>query len=162
MLAINWESELAELLERLSGAQRELLSLLAAKRALIVGRDHNGLAALAAREGQLADELQACQQRRQELLAQADGHGLPSGSLAELSEALPKRTANTLRPPIDEARDRARLIRHECLTQWVAVQRTVLHLSQMLEIIATGGRPEPTYGKGRTAERGGALMDQAV
>jgi hypothetical protein len=162
MQAINWESELAELLERLSAAQRDLLSLLVAKRTLIVQRDHNGLAALAEREGELAAELQACQQRRQELLAQADAQGLPGGSLAELNEALPKRTANTLRTPIDEARDRARLIRHECLTQWVAVQRTVLHLSQMLEIIATGGRSQPTYGKGRTAERGGALMDQAV
>jgi flagellar biosynthesis/type III secretory pathway chaperone len=162
MEAINWESDLAELLERLSAAQRDLLSLLATKRTLIVARDHNGLAALAEREGELAAELQACQQRRQELLAQADAHGLPGGSLAELSEALPIRTANALRTPIDEARNRARLIRHECLTQWVAVQRTVLHLSQMLEIIATGGRSQPTYGKGRIAERGGALMDQAV
>jgi hypothetical protein len=32
----------------------------------------------------------------------------------------------------------------------------------MLEIIATGGRTQPTYGKGRSAEHSGALMDQAV
>ena len=162
MQAINWESDLAELLARLSAAQRELLSLLATKRSLIIQRDYHALTGLAEREGELATELQACQQRRQELLAQANGHGLPGGSLAELSDALPRRTATALRAPIEEARDRARLIRHECLTQWVAVQRTVLHLSQMLEIIATGGRSQPTYGKGRIAERGGALMDQAV
>ena len=48
------------------------------------------------------------------------------------------------------------------LAQWVAVQRTVLHLSQMLEIIATGGRSQPTYGMGVGSQRSGALMDQAV
>jgi hypothetical protein len=162
MQAINWETELAALLERLSAAQRELLSLLATKRSLIVQRDHQGLAALAEREGELAAELQACHERRQELLVQADAQGLPGGSLEQLSQALPARTSSALRTPIDEARQRARLIRHECLTQWVAVQRTVLHLSQLLEIIATGGRGQPTYGKGRIADRGGALMDQAV
>jgi len=160
--AINWESELAALLERLSAAQRELLSLLAAKRELIIRRDHQSLAALSQREGELATELGACQQRRHELLSQADAAGLPGGSLTDLSAALPKTAATTLRGPIAEASDRARLIRHECLAQWVAVQRTVLHLSQMLEIIATGGRSQPTYGKGRGAERGGALIDQAV
>jgi hypothetical protein len=162
MTDINWESELAGLLERLSAAQRELLSLLAIKRQLIVQRDHQSLAGLATREGELAEELKACQRRRQELLAQADAEGLPGGSLSDLSAALPKAAAARLRGPVDEARDRAKLIRHECLTQWVAVQRSVLHLSQMLEIIATGGRSQPTYGKGVAAQRGGALMDQAV
>ena len=162
MDVINWEVELAALLERLSAAQRELLSLLATKRELIVQRDHQSLAALAPREGELALELEACQQCRQELLTRADAEGLPGGSLGELSAALPKRAAAALGPPVAEARDRARLIRHECLAQWVAVQRTVLHLSQMLEIIATGGRPQPTYGNGRGAERSGALIDQAA
>jgi flagellar biosynthesis/type III secretory pathway chaperone len=159
---INWETELASLLERLSAAQRQLLSLLATKRQLIIGRDHRALAELAPREQELAAELQACQQRRLELLDQADRAGLPYGSLQQLSAALPARTSTRLERPMAEAQQRARLIRHECLTQWVVVQRTVLHLSQMLEIIATGGRPQPTYGKGRAPERSGALMDQAV
>jgi hypothetical protein len=162
MDGINWESELAALLSRLSAAQRELLSLLSKKRELIVERDHQGLAMLAVREGELAAELQACQERRQQLLAEADRAGMPAGSLAELSGALPKTAGKALGGTVEEARNRARLIRHECLTQWVAVQRTVLHLSQILEIIATGGRSQPTYGKGRVLERSGALMDQAV
>lgn len=161
---IPWESQLAGLLERLSAAQRELLSLLATKRELLVQRDHQGLATLSAREGQLSDELRACHAERERMLAEADAQGLPHNSLADLTAALPGRSAGALGESVDEARQRARLIRHECLTQWVAVQRTVLHLSQMLEIIATGGRSQPTYGNGtsRSVERGGALIDQAV
>ena len=159
---LHWESELASLLKRLSTAQQELLSLLSTKRELIVRRDHQGLNDLVVREGELAAELQACQQRRQELLRQADAEGLPSRSLEELATALPRSAASALKTPVAEARQRAELIRHECLAQWVAVQRTVLHLSQLLEIIATGGRSQPTYGKGRVVERGGSLIDQAV
>jgi hypothetical protein len=158
----DWESQLASLLERLSTAQRELLSLLASKREFIVRRDHQGLRNLAEREKQLSDELQSCHVERERMLASANAEGLPHDSLADLTAALPGRASRKLGGAVAEARDRARLIRHECLTQWVAVQRTVLHLSQMLEIIATGGRVAPTYGKGRSPERGGALIDQAV
>lgn len=158
----SWESKLAGLLARLSAAQRELLSLLATKRELLVHRDHQGLAMLSDREGQLSEELRACHAERERLLAEADAQGLPHNSLADLSGALPGRSAGALAESVVEARQRARLIRHECLTQWVAVQRTVLHLAQMLEIIATAGRSQPTYGNDRGVERGGALIDQAV
>lgn len=158
----DWESLLASLLERLTAAQRELLALLATKRELIVQRDHASLSALAVREQRLGDELRQCHDERQRLLAQAETEGLPRRSLADLTAALPKSSGQRLDRPIAEARQRAALIRHECLAQWVTMQRTVLHLSQMLEIIATGGRVAPTYGSGGAPERSGALMDQAV
>jgi hypothetical protein len=160
--ATSWEAKVAALLERLSAAQRELLSLLATKRDLLTRRDHQALAMLAPREAQLGDELRACHAVRQQLLAAADAAGLPHDTLASLSAKLPGAAGLTLHASVGEARERARLIRHECLTQWVVVQRTLLHLAQMLEIFATGGRAQPTYGKGRSPERGGALIDQAV
>jgi len=159
---MNWETSLAALLERLSAAQRELLSMLSTKRELIVRRDHAALGAMAAREAELAAELHACHEQRQRLLAQADAEGLPNKSITDLAAALPAGPSSRLRVPVAEACRRSQLIRHECLAQWVAVQRTVLHLSQMLEIIATGGRSQPTYGMGVGSQRSGALMDQAV
>jgi hypothetical protein len=41
----------------------------------------------------------------------------------------------------------------------VIAQRTLIHLSQLLEIIATGGRLQPTYGRA-VAEPCGALLNQ--
>lgn len=161
-MASTWESDLVGLLDRLSAAQRELLALLAMKREMIIHRDMAALAALAPREEELAVALTACQEERQQLLARADAEGLPSESLGKLAASLPKGAATRLDRPVADARRQAHLVRHECLTQWVAVQRTVLHLSQMLEIIATGGRQAPTYGNGRASECGGALIDQAV
>jgi flagellar biosynthesis/type III secretory pathway chaperone len=157
---LSLDAELASLLERLSTVQQELLALLAEKRQLILRRDHASLAALAERERDLAERLQACQRDRQRLLSQADASGLPGGTLADLAAAMP--SSNRLERPVTEARDRARLIRHECLSQWVVFQRSVLHLSQLLEIIATGGRLQPTYGQGAASSCGGALIDQAI
>ncbi len=159
---ISIESQLSALLDRLSAAQRELLALLATKRELMVRRDHAALSLLAEREERLGEELRQCHAQRQQLLAQAEAEGLPRQDLAELSAVLPRAAGQRFNQPILEARRRAQLIRHECLAQWVTMQRTVLHLSQMLEIIATGGRTQPTYGKGGGVETSGALMDQAV
>jgi hypothetical protein len=163
LATISWEAELAGLLSRLTAAQRELLALLATKRDLLVRRDHVALNALGERETHLSDELKACHDERERILAAANAEGLPHGTLADLAASLPSaRARRELVGDVAEARQRASLIRNECLAQWVAVQRTVLHLAQMLEIIATGGKMAPTYGKGQTPERGGALMDQAV
>jgi hypothetical protein len=53
-----------------------------------------------------------------------------------------------------------RLLQHQSLTNWVLAQRAVLHVSQLLEIIATGGRLQPTYGDGDTLHNRGSLVDQ--
>jgi len=159
---ISWESELTQLLERLSATQQQLLALLSRKRALLLERDHQGLALLAAEEQSLSDELRACLDQRQLLLASAAEEGLPADSIRSLANSLPENATKNLKQPLLDAAQRSKLLRHESLTQWVVVQRTLLHLSQMLEIIATGGRTQPTYGKGSAPEASGALMDQAI
>jgi len=161
-MEINWEAELADLLNRLSTSQQQLLSLLSTKHDLLMRRDHDGLADLASKEEEFCAELQACHQRRQKLLEQAALAGLPSDSIQSLSESLPEEDAKTLRTPLEESIERSRLLRHQSISQWVVVQRTLLHLSHLLEIFATGGQTQPTYRKGGATESSGALMDQAI
>jgi hypothetical protein len=110
----------------------------------------------------LVTRLQACQEHRQRLLTQAAEQGLPSDSIRSLSKSLPTASRNRLKGDLKEAQSRSRLLQHECLTNWVLVQRTLLHLSQMIEIIATGGRMKPTYGNGSDRQDQGALVDRAV
>ncbi|MEM9354187.1 MAG: flagellar export chaperone FlgN [Planctomycetota bacterium] len=156
------ENEITELLGRLTQTQEQLLALLTKKREHLVSGDHGAIAALAPEEQRLAEELQACQQQRESLLADAAGRGLPNASITDLAASLPDAAGQKLRAPIESAREKSQLLRHESLSHWVAMQRSVLHLSHMLEIIATGGRSRPTYDKGRTPESSGSLMDQAV
>ena len=158
----DWAGEIAGLLSMLSTTQGEVLDLLTEKRRLLLASDGDGLAALAPREEEIAVKLAACHQRRSELLSRAADDGLPSASIQSLSASLPREQSRQLKPRIRESRAQARLLQHQSLTNWVLVQRTVLHLSQILELIATGGRLQPTYGKGAPATSTGSLLDQAI
>ncbi|TWT37924.1 FlgN protein [Posidoniimonas corsicana] len=157
-----WGDRIAELLQELMQTQRELLSLLAKKRELVVNRDSAALNLLHLDEEKLVARLQACCQQRQQLLDEADGVGMPARTLESLAGSLPGESRQRLRPGLRDARRQSRLLQHQSLANWVLVQRSLLHLSQMMEIIATGGRMRPTYGKESPTARGGALVDQAV
>lgn len=160
--APTWDTQIASLLEELSSVQADLLALLNKKREQIAAKDSMGLKSLAASEAQLTDRLMNCHRKRGELLASAGREGLPSDSLQALAATLPLNERKRLGPEINAARHRSRLLQHQSLTNWVLVQRTLLHLSQMIEIIATGGQMKPTYGDSPSARTGGALVDQAV
>jgi len=157
-----WESDIASLLNQLAGVQGELLELLSEKRQVLAKGDEEALAAIGVREQSLIERLQACQEKRQQLLSDASEEGLPADSILSLSEAIPTTDRGKLRENIKQASSRSRLLQHQSLTNWVLVQRSLLHLSQLIEIIATGGRMQPTYGSGASPSRGGSLVDQEV
>ena len=157
-----WESEIGALLAELADVQSALLGVLSEKRQLLAAGDVEALSAMAAREQELADRLQACHDLRQQLLSRADAEGMPADSIQSLSDSLPASSRERVQASIREAASRSQLLRHQSLANWVVVQRTLLHLSQLIEIIATGGRPKPTYGKGSDCAASGALVDRAA
>ena len=158
----SWESELAALLTDLLAVQDELLETLNSKRQLLLDADTEGLAEIGRQEEQLVESLQQCLRRREELLVRAAREGLPSASIRALSRAVPRAGHAELGDRVKLAGSRARLLKHHSLTNWVLAQRSLIHLSQMLEIIATGGRLQPTYGEGQAAGASGALVDRAA
>lgn len=158
----DWGDQIAVLLQDLSKVQTDLLKLLTRKRELVAARDSEALNQMHLDEERLVARLQSCCQQRQQLLDQAEDQGMPAASLEKLTDSLPSEGRTRLRPNILEARRQARLLQHQSLANWVLVQRSLLHLSQMMEIIATGGRMRPTYGKESPTLAGGALVDRAV
>ena len=159
---ITWDSELAQFLTDLSAVQEETLQLLTTKRELLVKMDTAGLATMAPHEESLIARLQQCLQRREELLERAAGEGLPAANIQTLAKSLPGDARRQIDAQLQSAASRTRLLQHHGLTNWVLVQRTLLYLGQMLEIIATGGRLRPTYEKGKPTATPGSLMDWAA
>ena len=157
-----WESELAGFLNELSAVQAESLEILAQKRKLLVAADTEGLAELGRREEDLIGRLKECLEYRQRLLDTAAKEGLPSDSIRSLTDALPGQNNNGLPKQVRDAGRQAKLLEHHSLTNWVLVQRTLIHLSQLLEIIATGGRLKPTYEKDNSLSATGALVDRVA
>ena len=61
---------------------------------------------------------------------------------------------------VKDSAAKMRLLQHHSLTNWVLAQRSLLHVSQLLEIIATGGRMQPTYGDRDALHGRGTLVNQ--
>jgi flagellar biosynthesis/type III secretory pathway chaperone len=164
---IDWEQAITQLLAELSSTQQELLEVLAEKRARLAAVDVAGMNELQTREQALLERLQACHARREELLAAATREGLPGDSMTSLAKrAVPAgkgTSGEKLRKELATSASRMRLLQNQSLTNWVVAQRSLLHVSQLLEIIATGGRLQPTYGVGDGAlhARGGLVDHDA-
>ena len=154
------ETELAALLGDLLAGQSELMAVLNRKRTLLGAMDHAGLAALGEEEKRLLGVLQNCLARRQTLLARAAGDGLPSASIQALTRALPAEQRTPLARQVAAVGSWTRLLQTQSLTNWIVIQRTLIHLSQLLEIIATGGRLQPTYGDTGPSRAHGTLVNQ--
>ena len=157
-----WETEVAQLLTELMAAQDELFAVLAKKRAMLMESNHAGLSAMLPQEEQLLEKMKSCATRREELLARARKEGMPSQNISALSNSLPASQKGNLSERIAEANARTRLLQNQSITNWIVIQRTLIHLSQMLEIIATGGRLQPTYGEGELVNATGSLVDRAA
>lgn len=156
---VNWEQELAQLLNELSDVQQELLELLSAKRTCMAENNLDQMLSLQPREQELCDRLQACHDHRGELLQHAARQGLPHENLGKLASSLKTGKRRQLQKQVRDSSLKMRALQLQSLTNWVLAQRTMLHLAQLLEIVATGGRLQPTYGKRGTAIPGGALVD---
>ena len=113
-------------------------------------------------EQALLARLETNQQQRQELLTAAGRVGLPNDSLQSAVAALPDENGrNRLNALLLQTVARRQQLHHASVVNWVLTQRSLVHVDQLLEILATGEPQPPTYGKGDGAPRGG-LLDSAA
>jgi len=158
-----WERELVQFLQQLSTIQGRVIDLLSRKQRLLVAADGEGLAAIASEEAEIEEQLKQCLTRRAELLEKAAGQGLPADRITNLAGAVGM--SHQLRRQLTETTHQARLMQIHNLTNWMINQRALIHLSQLIEIIATGGRRHPTYhyeANQSLPETQGVLIDQNV
>lgn len=161
------EHDVVQLLDELSQLQDELFGVLAEKRDRMAEPrpapsppNGEGEESLEHRELALCERLRECHDRRAALLAEAQQRGLPGDSIASLAPHLEGGKPGNLADRVKAQSHRMRLLQHESLTNWVVAQRSLLHVTQLLEIIATGGRLKPTYGDSASSAAHGSLVDQ--
>ena len=155
-----WESNLLTLLDDLGDAQESLLALLNEKRRHLAERDWTALSATHEQEVSLLQRLEACHRRRQQLLEQARQLVPQARTLRQAARWMP--LGEDLQARMEGARARMTLLQHESLSHWVVAQRSLLHLAQILEVLASGGRLKPTYGRETLPVHQGALVDEQI
>jgi len=159
------EEEVGALLAELATVQQELFALLAEKKQRILDDDSEGWKNLESHEAELSARLEACQTKRGELLKQAAENGLPGDTLQTLTAHMPSDRGQKLQAEVVASRHRMRLLQSDSISSWVVAQRSLLHVSQILEIYATGGRMQPTYkqmesNRNEGSRAGGAIVDR--
>ncbi len=169
----SWDERIAAFLSELSSIQEECLRILKQKQRAVARWDLEALSAVQDSESVVLRKLEDCQRRRAELLKEAADTGHSAQTIRELIRQLP---ASELSPgrrrqleiEAEKGSWHWQLLQHQALANWLLLQRTLLHLSQMLEIIATGGQTVPTYSiranseESASSKTGGILIDQAI
>jgi hypothetical protein len=108
-------------------------------------------------------DLEAHLRRREQILQQARQNGLPADSLGSLSRSFNDPPRERLLAKIEEVRRVAEANRRESWILWIVCKQSLRFFSDVIELIANGGRRDPVYRarRGTVAElsTGGALLD---
>ena len=156
-------TQIEEFLDSLSVVQDATLEFLIRKGDLLGKSDTKGLAEIAGEEQTVMDRLHGVFEQRHQILQQAKEADLPCDTLELLAARLDRETpGSTLEERCRESIRKSRLLQHQSLANWILAQRTAVHLSQLIEIIGTKGKPGQTYNRHHGKEKsytGGTLVD---
>ena len=153
-----------EFVPELERTQAELTRIFSLKSETLRAADSLTLKRLTQSEAELTNQLRTHLLNRKQILESARQARLPSGSIAQLVEALAGSTSSTLRSRIRRAERSAERLRKECWIQWIVCNRAISHCGEVLELISHKGRKAPTYSGGATHEvtPGGSLLDASI
>lgn len=159
------ESLLAELerfARKLIDAQETLLQIMRRKRTALTTSDLAALEAIQVPEQEAAQQLQTLVSWRGTLLKSAQRGIGRFETLTDLAKSLSPAQSPPVIALFDQAQRLAIELRQESWVQWIITNRCCNFYSEVLELIAQGGKKAPTYDPAEWAQRGGALMDASA
>ncbi|MDR2705649.1 MAG: flagellar protein FlgN [Planctomycetaceae bacterium] len=158
------EHEIIAFLNQLATVQEKILDVLKKKQTLLVKPDKESLAAITAEEERTLILLQQSLDHREKILEFAKKQGHNVDSIQMLCEQIfPK--PSEWRMLVNAANNRNRQIRYLALANWTVSQKSLIHLTQILEIIETRGQGKTTYKPQKGKENhssGGGFVDRVA
>jgi hypothetical protein len=153
--------EIEELLGEIDETQNALGATYRDKRAAIREANAPEIDRLTRFEQEQISELQVHLRRREQILQRARQAGLPADSLKSLVGTLPEPFRESLLAHLDETRRTTDANRRESWILWIVCKQSLRFFSNVIELIANGGRRTPIYSARPEAElsTGGALLD---
>jgi hypothetical protein len=155
----NLLAELERFAATLIDAQEALLRILRRKRIALAAADLETISALQPQEAEAARQLQTLVSWRARILQSARDAGQSCETLTELAHALLGPSAGRLTDMLKSAQRLAADVRQESWVQWVITNRCCNFYSEVLELIAQGGKKPPTYYEQAWTHHGGAVLD---
>lgn len=151
------KQEILHFFKTLDAAQEKTLAVLQKKQSALVKPEPENLRLVSVEENEAVDLLRQALEEREAVLAAARQRGWDCDSIQTVCErAFPGQ--NEWKQVIEKLQAQSTQIRFVSLTNWTMSQKSLVHVTQILEFIETRGEGKTTYQfpKGtRTASNGG-------
>lgn len=154
------KTRIIEFLKQLASAQEKTLKILQEKQTLLVKPEQKALTEIAVEEADALDQLRLAVEKREKILTEAREQGHDVETVQELCEKLFPNNFEA-KKLLNIAQNRSRQLRFLALTNWTISQKSIIHLSQLLEMIETKGQGKTTYKPTKNSE-GGGLVDRVA
>jgi len=156
------KTDLLNFLNQLIETQNHMLAVLHKKQAVLVRPEKETMASVAAEEEDVLKKMQHILNRREELLTAARLQNISSDSIEQLCEHFFPRNIE-MQKMIDAVRHKTHQIRLLAYTNWTMSRKSMIHVSQILELLETRGQGKATYHPPQsTAAPGGGFVDRVA
>ena len=154
------KTDLQNFLEQLVDTQNQMLAVLRKKQAILVKPEKEALALISAEEEKMLGKTQGILNWREELLTTARLQNINSVSIEQLcGHFFPHNT--DIQKLLDEVKHRTQQVRLLAYTNWTMSRKSMIHISQILELLETRGQGKTTYHPRPPAD-GGGLVDRVA
>ena len=154
------KAELQDFLNQLIDAQTQMLAVLHKKQTILVKPEKEAVAQISAEEEKTLETMQNVLHRREELLTTARLQNIRGDSVEQLCEHFFPRNLEVQRM-LGDIKHRSHQIRLLAYTNWTLSRKSLIHVSQILELLETGGRGKATYQPQTSSTRSG-LVDRVA
>jgi flagellar biosynthesis/type III secretory pathway chaperone len=155
------KQDILNFLTHLIESQQQMLAVLHKKQAILVRPEQEAMALVTAEEEQSLATMQEILQRREDILTSARLHNVPGDSIEQLCGHFFPHNIEVLKL-LEEARHRTHQIRLLAYTNWTMSRKSLIHVSQILELLETQGKGKTTYRQRPPADGSGSLVDRVA
>ncbi|MEZ6046895.1 MAG: hypothetical protein R3C11_15210 [Planctomycetaceae bacterium] len=162
-MAAELADQIRTYLTELVNIQSELFNLFRDQGPLLYGEDPQRIQQFVQQKTLLVQKLNQKLLQREELLQRARKAGITGRSLQEVIGQMSGDIISELNRLIELSTRLTLHLRQESWKQWVFLQRSHQHHSEILELIAHRGKKSPTYhAKSNREATGGAILDASA
>ncbi|MCL2004683.1 MAG: flagellar protein FlgN [Planctomycetaceae bacterium] len=156
------KTDIKTFLTQLAESQSQMLTVLHKKQAILVKPEKDALPMIAAEEEKVLGRMQAMLDRREELLTTARLRNVPCDSIEQLcGHFFPNNFE--IQKVLAETRHRTQQISLLAYTNWTMSRKSLIHVSQILELLETRGQGKTTYQPQPKSDRAnGSFVDRVA
>ena len=155
------KTDLLDFLNQLIETQNQMLAVLHKQQALLVKPKKEVMASVYAEEETVREKMQQVLNRREELLTTARLQNISGDSIEQLCAHFFPHNIE-VQKMLDEAKHRTHQIRLLAYTNWTMSRKSMIHVSQILELLETRGQGKTTYHPRPADVSGGGFVDRVA